>query len=263
MGPRMSNMFLRPARLLATVAVVCMLSMVATAAPPGITSVWLTQPVAIDGVTSEWPKLEPLLRGPEIGVANDDEFLYLAVSTTDDAIRSLLATGLIVWLDPNGAKATTFGVWVPGIVLRALPGGNPPPPIESSPTGITTRTLDHFDLLGPGKSQRRLVDLTPAMGIQLASAVQENTLMYELKIPLAKTTERTYAAGTGPGRTIGLGIATPEAPKDRNGRREPLVGGTGTIGGNPYHGGGFAPFRERPENVKPLDVWTTVKLATK
>jgi hypothetical protein len=259
----MSLMFAYRFRPLVTCALVCALALVVAAAPPGLTSTWRTHAVNIDGMASEWPKLESIARGPEVGAVNDEEFLYLAVSTNDDAIRPLLETGLIVWLDPNGAKAQTFGVWVPGPVLRALPGANPAPPSDSSPTGISTRTLDHFDLLGPGKSQRRLVDLTAALGIELASGTQENKLIYELRIPLTKTAERLYAVGAGPGRTIGLGIATPEAPKDRSGRREPLVGSSGYIGGNPYHGGGFAPYRERQESVKPLDVWTTVRLATK
>jgi hypothetical protein len=239
------------------------ISVTAAAAPPGLTSTWRTQPIAIDGMTAEWPKAETLPRGPDVSVANDEEFLYIAVSTSDDGIRSLLETGLIVWIDTAGGKAQTFGIWAPGMVLRALPGASPAPPPDSSATGISTKTLDHFDLLGPGKNQRRLVDLTPNMGIQLASGTEEKKVVYEVRLPLAKTADRAIAVGVSPGKTVGLGIATPESPRDRGDRRGPLVGSTGTIGGSPYRGGGFAQTRERPEGLKPLDVWTTVKLATK
>ena len=231
------------------------------AAPAGLTSAWRGEAVTIDGLPSEWPKLEGLPRGPEISVANDDQFVYLFVSSGEEGMRDLLATGLVLWLDPNGGKAQTFGVWVPGVTLRPLPGSNPV--IPDSATGVDAKTLDRFDLLGPGKSQRRLVDITPALGIALASATDDRRVMYEARIPLAKTAERPYAVGAAPGKTIGLGVATPEAPRDRSGRRDVLVGSSGTIGGNPWQGGGFAPFRERPESVKPLEVWTTVRLATK
>ena len=232
------------------------------AAQRGLPSTWRTEPVAIDGMPSEWPKLELLPRGPEIGVTNDDQFIYFLVSSGEEVVRDLLATGLILWLDPNGGKAQTFGIWAPGVTLRPLPGASPV--VADSPgSGISAKTLDQFDLLGPGKNQRRLVDVTPAMGIELASATDEKRVMYEVRIPLAKTAERPYAVGAAPGKTVGVGVATPEAPRDRGGRRDVLVGSSGTIGGSPWQGGGFAPYRERPESIKPLDIWTTVKLATK
>ena len=92
--------------------------------------------------------------------------------------------------------------------------------------------LDRFDVLGPGQNQRRLVDLTPELGIELASSLAESEVAYELKIPLEKTWSRTYAVGATPGRTIGLGIATPEEPVSR-GQSPRLVGDSGFIGGNP------------------------------
>jgi hypothetical protein len=125
--------------------------------------------------------------------------------------------------------------------------------------------LDRFDLLGPGKNQRRLVDVTPDLGIEIASGVRAGEVIYEAKIPLAVSATHTYAIGTSPGRTIGLGLATPERPADRS-RRQPLVGSSGFIGGLPpigpgYGGTGWAPYRERPDS-KPLNVWTTLQLAS-
>src|SRR5690348_9709842 len=101
----------KPRRLLWTsVVAVTLTAGTFAAAPPGLTSAWRTQAVAIDGMTAEWPKLEPLPRGPEIAVTNDDQFVYFLVSSTDEAVRDLLATGLILWLDASGGKAQTFGV---------------------------------------------------------------------------------------------------------------------------------------------------------
>ena len=108
------------------------------------------------------------------------------------------------------------------------------------------------------------MDLTPALGIELASGAGDSVVIYELKLPLKKTAARTYAVGAGPGSTIGLGIATPTSPRDL-GKRPALVGSSGMIGGNPYYGGagggGFAPYREDDRGTKPLEIWTTLKLA--
>ena len=101
---------------------------VVVAAPAGLTSVWRTENVAVDGLPADWPKLEPLERGPAVGAVNDDEFLHLAVSTNDPQLLGLVASGLIVWIDPAGGRAQTFGLWVPGVVRPLLPGMNPAAP---------------------------------------------------------------------------------------------------------------------------------------
>jgi hypothetical protein len=99
----------------------------------------------------------------------------------------------------------------------------------------------------------------------MASGIREGEVIYEVKLPLTRTDARLYAVGAAPGGTIGLGLATPESPRDL-GRRQRLVGSSGMIGGNPYYGGanggGFAPSREDDGRVKPLSLWTPLKLAT-
>jgi len=252
-----------PVRLALSVAV-CAVSVALGAAPPGIASAWISQPIVVDGMSNEWPKLDTLDRGLMIGAANDADSLNLVLSTNDQQLRGLLAAGLIIWMDTAGGKAQTFGVRIPGAAPPLLPGMTPaaPPSSDAASEGITTKVNDRFDLLGPGKNQRRLIDVTPELGVEMASGLQENAVIYEIRLPLKKTDAHPYAVNAGPGATIGLGIATPEAPRGPN-NRGPLVGSAGNIGGDPYHGGGFAPFREKEERVKPLEIWTTLKLATK
>ena len=232
------------------------------AAPAGLTSAWRTEVVAVDGLSSEWQKLEPLDRGPSVGAVNDGEFLYLVVAARDPESIAYLSTGLIVWLDSAGRRAESFGLRVSGVDQPPLPGMTPTAPASAGPASISTTVFDRFDVLGPGKNQRRLVDLTPELGIEIASSRAETEVAYELKIPLQKTASRTYAIGTGPGRTIGLGVATPEAPVGR-GQRPRLVGDSGYIGGDPWYGGGFAKYREDDGRRKPLEIWTTLSLATR
>ena len=230
------------------------------AAPAGLTSGWRTETVTVDGMSSEWRTLEPLERGPAVGAVNDGEFLFLVVSARDPESIAHVSSGLIVWLDPSGRRGETFGLRLEGVERPLLPGMTPT--ASAGPFDrISTTVLDQFDVLGPGKNQRRLVDLTPELGIEIASSRAETEVAYELKIPLQKTSGRPYAVGVAPGRTIGLGIATPEEPVGR-GQRPRLVGDSGSIGGNPWYGGGFARYREDDGRRKPLELWTTLSLAS-
>jgi hypothetical protein len=173
-------------------------------------STWRHTPLTIDGVVSDWTKLEPLERAPSVGLQNDADSLYLAVATSDPDIRQQLATGLVVWFDPQSKKKQGSGLRIPGMVRRPLPGAAPEgPDADAMGRGSSTRTLDQFDWLGPGKAQRKLVDLTPALGVAIASGVEEGVLVYEISLPLATSAEHPYAVGAAPGSTIALGFETP------------------------------------------------------
>ena len=239
---------------------ILLLSAVVAAAPAGFTGGWRTEAVAVDGLSVEWPKLDPLERGPLVGAVNDADSLYLVIAARDPDSIAYLSAGLIVWLDPAGRRAETFGVRLQGVEQPPLPGMTPNASPTAAPTSISTTVLDRFDLLGPGKNQRRLVDLSPDLGIEMASSRSENEVAYELKIPLQKTSSHPYAVGAAAGRTIGLGIATPESPAGRA-QRPRLVGDSGMIGGDPWYGGGFAKYREDDGRRKPLEIWTTLTLA--
>jgi hypothetical protein len=241
--------------------VILVLSSAILTAAAGVASTWRTEGVQVDGLANDGQTVALVERGVMAGAVNDDEFLYLVVSTREPASLVSLSTGLIVWIDPSGRRGQTFGVRVPGIE-SPTPGAAPAPPTPGSAPGlISTETFDHFDVLGPGKNQRRLVDLTSELGIALALSFSDAELTYEVKLPLAKTVARPYAVGGTPGRTIGLGIATPEMPRTAS-NRQPLVGSSGIIGGNPFFGGGFAPYRQPDGRPKPLEVWTTLTLAS-
>ena len=163
------------------------------ALPAGLTSGWKTDAVAVDGLSAEWPALQAIERGPLVGAVNDGDFLYLVVAARDPDSIAYLAGGLIVWLDPAGRRNETFGLRLQGVEQPPLPGMTPNAAATAAPTGISAAILDRFDVLGPGKNQRRLVDLGPELGIELASSRSENEIAYELKIPLQKTSSHPYA----------------------------------------------------------------------
>ena len=93
-------------------------------------------------------------------------------------------------------------------------------------------------------------------------------MTYEIKIPLEVSPElsHTYAIRTQPGRTIGIGLETPQLDMDRSNMRAPGgMGGRGGMGGMSGRGGmggrgGRSGMRPRMER---LNVWISSILAVK
>jgi len=129
-----------------------------------------------------------------------------------------------------------------------------------------------LELLGPGKDDRRSLQLDHTPGIEVRIGRVEGSVVYELKVPLQVDDGHPYAIGARPGATIGIGLETPEVEKPESagdagmpgkGGRPPGgggMGGGGMGGGPPMGGGGHG----RPggfEPAKPIKAWATVRLA--
>jgi hypothetical protein len=239
------------------------------AADPSLDATWRSTSIAIDGSTSDWPPLQRVDNGPMVGVANDAGAVYLVVASNDPNVRRPLATGLVVWFDPSAQEAQTFGVRLEGLTDAPLPGATPTAAVgDSLAAAPAPHTIDTFDLLGPGKSQRRLIEQTDAIGIGLASGMEDRAVEYELKLPLAKSDATPYAVDARPGATILVGIETPAEPKIR--RRSQLENPMST---DPYvidpYGGYFRPMPtnsgskpRKEERIEPMDlIWVQVHLA--
>lgn len=242
------------------------------AADPVLTARWRDAAVMVDGSAEEWPGLERVGTGPVVGVQNDGTTLYLAVASNDETVRLQLATGLIVWLDNTAKKAQTFGVRVEGLTRRPLPGANPDPSAaDVLNQDRALNRLDEFDLLGPARNQRRLIDEPAAVNVALASGVENGMIVYEIALPLEKTAATPHAVGAKPGATLSLGIETPtdpRGPRQRSRLDNPMS--TYPRVNDPYGGyfnpppppGGGGPRPPREVEIKPLKViWTLVRLA--
>src|SRR5437764_4871260 len=194
----------------------------ALAATQPIGSQWRTRDVRIDGNNDEWQDTVAL-DAISVGAINDDQFLYLSVMTSDQQRRRQLETsGLIVWLDASGGKKQTFGIKLPGSgIFAGAAGGRRGRFDGSSPDGQLSGTdaqvpaLTYFEVLGPGKDDRRRVERAADSGIDVAENFREGTLVCELKVPLSKTAGHAYAIGTEPGRKIGFGLETSQTERPR------------------------------------------------
>jgi hypothetical protein len=241
------------------------------AADPTLAATWRADDVAVDGSVDDWPSLTRIGEGPAVALRNDGSALYLAVASNDPVVRQQLATGLVVWLDGQAHKAQTFGIRLPGLVRRPLRGANPGASADDVlGQAVVRNVLQEFDRLGPGRGQRRLVENPAAIGLALASGVEDGTIVYELKLPLDATDATPQAVGVRPGATIALGLETPADPKpprERNRLDDPM--NTNIWVSNPYGGyfdpppppGGY-PRPEKPVVIKPMKlIWVIAHLA--
>jgi hypothetical protein len=246
---------------------------------PRIESGWATEAPAIDGKLPEWTSLVSLDPAKvSAGVRNDERFLYVALTASDQPTRLLLASaGFTVWLDPSGKHKKAFGIgvqpttagrfWMRGTGPGGQPGeegrGGPPPEGQAGPPpegqagpqpeGQAGRLADrgrgalepirHIEVSGSSKDDRRRLELDYArrIGIDVAATEAEGVLVYEIRMPLAASPDLPYAVGSVPGAIISLGIETAkiERPEGAGGRGGGgRGGGVGGPGGGPGSGPG-------------------------
>jgi len=108
----------------------CTLAVAVAAETVRIESAWSGEAPTIDGRLADWPS--PLVSLPSgnvsLGVRNDGQFLYIAVTSSDQAARMMLgAAGFTIWTDPSGKQKKTFGITVPPTLGmgRGMPGRGP------------------------------------------------------------------------------------------------------------------------------------------
>jgi hypothetical protein len=233
-----------------------------------------------------------------IGVRNDGTFLYVALASSEQSTRMMLgAAGFALWWDPAGKDKKSSGITIPptmaggpGMRGRGQFGGPPdqdgqppsqgaPPQGQGSPPlgqsgpprqgqegqppagarGPKIEPITHIEVIGPGKGDRRRLELVFAktVGLDAASRMSEGVLAYEIRVPLSVSDGQTYAVRSTPGGTIGLGIETGQIPRP-GGRGGEGGGRGGGMGGGPPGGGREGGMRE----MKPIKTWIVVHLAT-
>ncbi len=265
-----------------------------------LSSRWLDREVTVDGDGSDWQGATTYFEKQKlsVGVLNDDEFLYLAVFVGDSSDEAqVLLRGCTVWFDPSGGEEEVLGIHYPlGLAFddpsrstdqrRGQRPGQEAAMRQGAPDAdslkkVLARQPKTLEIYGPEPGEFHAQGLSDN-GVEVALRVHETSLVYEIKIPLAKEDGLPFGIGTEPGDKIGVGLETPEVtlPKhgDGTGRRpEGMGGGRGGMpggapppggmpGGGPPPGGmgggrGGPGGGQRPEPPEPLNVWATVKLA--
>ena len=283
----------------ACIAVLAMLGLVAACKSVELASPWVDEEVVVDGVNDEWIGATTYFEKQDVnvGLLNDDEFLYVSLVTSGPVGRLAMAAGLTVWFDPSGGKDEWYGIGFPV----------PPEPNDRSGGGRGGRggrgrdaraggrgggrsgtggsrpgdRLRQVELEGPGELSRRRLPLPVGGGLEVAIRRNGPTFVYELKVALARNDDYRMGLGVEPGSEIGVSFVTGEMGgqgRGRGGFGGGFGGGGGRGGGGGGRGGGGGGFGggggrggggggrggpgggDRPD---PLELWAKVQLSTR
>jgi hypothetical protein len=246
--------------------IIAFLSTSLTARTATIESHWKTGEVIIDGMASEWSNPFTQLSDNEnwsINVKNDNEKLYLCLISTDQSInRQMMMSGFVVTF--NGTQKNNdviFGLRFPVGMhsngeQHAQSGQNRDPEALKA---LEEQMLMALEIIGPNKNDSKPmgVAIADSFGIKVKCMHTEDTLVYELEIPLKRGTTVTgeidlvkKSSAKVTFETFQPDFASERMQGDRG--RHPVVGGNssrgdgmgGVMGGGRSYHSGRAPERK-------------------
>jgi hypothetical protein len=265
----------------------CLTTLVIAAERPNFVSQIRDAAISVDGRYDDWyGSLAPFGESRvAIQFLNDGEFLYLRLTASDPAARvQIMRQGFTVWFDPAGGTKKRLGIRYP-VVERGAPddpgrgggfggyggggrrrGGEGR---EEGPPEEAGGPADRVDIIGPGKDEARSLTREHLAGIDVAIRMEQGELQYELRVPLAKSSEHPYAVEPSVGKPIGIGLETGKMQQrsDGQGRGGGMGGGGiggrggGGMGGRGGSGMGRGGGDRGFQPPKPLKAWGTVTLA--
>ncbi len=232
-----------------------------------LSSRWPEQAIVVDGITGEWANKTTSIESKKltVGFANDSNFVYMMLSTSDRALSHMLATqGLTVWFDPSGGRKETFGIHYPLGLFGGKSGGRG---TETDVKDVfrVSASMSELEILGARKDDTRRMSVLAAGDIQVRAKVDQTSFSYELRIPYATDERIPFSIRAKPGTPIGVGLTTPPAETadgSLSGSSSAGGGGGGGRGRGGRGGGssmGSEPDRAR-QTVEPLSEWMTVQL---
>ncbi|NKB68496.1 MAG: hypothetical protein GKR89_15655 [Candidatus Latescibacteria bacterium] len=202
-------------------------------------SKWRDRPVAIDGADDDWSRAKFIIENTPVtmGLLNDDEHLYLSLTTMDRPLQMQIARrGFTVWFDPKGGKSKKYGIRFPlgdpligrrdQLAFGGMPGyGRPPGYPSPGGFGDTEDTsldrtrlqtlfdellqINELEILVQGAEPYRLLPGQEA-DLDVEVVYADGRLVYELKIGLSRLDPPLRSPMVKPGADIGMGFETPD-----------------------------------------------------
>ena len=215
-------------------------------------SIRATKAVTIDALTSDWPDSGWAEKdGLRFAVMNDDENAYIVLVTLKPELRrQIMFRGLTVWFDPLARGKKTIGVHYPLGMARGSRR-----PREGDPLTQTGQSQMEFEYISPLEQGPVRVPLIAGRGILLRINNEQESLVYELRIPLKSSSDKPYSIESTPGTKISVGFEI----SGLEGVGDPSAGGGGRGRGRIPAGG--APARGAITSIEPLEVWAAIQLA--
>lgn len=228
-------------------------------------SEWRQDSLLIDGLADDWRSAASYhLEEPPLGIAlcNDQEFLYLRLTTHDEDLKSQIAQGnLTIWLDPQGEKEKRIG-----IALQSKHRQPPGSEMKENFNSQSPRKVDAddeqpgknlFELSIDGKSIGTFSTTENRYSLSLAFGTQHGGAVFELKMPVS--VKNLYSLTQG---NLAIGLASGQSqPSKQQAQMRPQGGqgapaGRGMRGGTQRQGG-----RPGDKQQTALEFWFTAQLA--
>jgi hypothetical protein len=234
-----------------------------------LTSGWKSNEIRIDGMDQEWRDALTYVRTSDafIGMKNDADNLYVCFKTSNRQKQiQMLAFGLTTWFDSEGKKEKTFGIHFPvGGQLQALRLLSVVDPSEELQQMFRMSQRD-LEVVGSAIGGGREITDQEAAGIRARLGYSQEALVYELEIPLRKTADHPFAVGVADSQMVSVGFETGDISTTVGGQpssaRSMGTPSGGRRGGRSRGGGSSTTGGMQNEPPQPLNLWTTVKLAS-
>ncbi|MFH1440993.1 MAG: hypothetical protein ABIH18_02990 [Candidatus Omnitrophota bacterium] len=216
-------------------------------------STWRGREINIDGKYTDWN--ETTIYYDEktkvvFNLVNDADYLYVCLISRNREIETeIMESGFTMWFDPDGGKKKVFGISFP-IGLRRMGmsiedeknrdisrdwreqedrGGLIDRDKERLTDNNFNKRLETLEglqskleiLIKNNKPLELSLEEAGKLGIEAKVGRENDYFVYELKVPLVKSTEHIYAIEIKEGIPIGLGL---EAEGGRPRRRESMFG---------------------------------------
>ena len=237
----------------------------------------LDREIVIDGQFDDWQDAMTFMEkeNVSVGLFNDTDFLYIClVSGNRQISHQIMIQGLTLWFDHKGGKKKIFGIRFPlgiqgGGMIDARKMIRDHDDDQEKIKAMFEDSLTELEILGPDEEDRHHLEASQVSGIEASASLANETLVYELKIPLQKSEQHLYAIETISGKSVGISLETPEfnIEEMRTKYRERMREGRGDFDGGFSRGGrgggrkgGFG--GGRPQIPEPLKIWAKVKLSS-
>ena len=248
---------------------------------PELKSRWRDREIIIDGKESEWGNFIQYYHEKSktvICMFNDETYLYIKVSTPNRMMQQQLTIqGFTIWFDPECSQTKAFGIHFP-IGLQNyrkntihIDTRNRSRQDQAKLNKIIEDAQSDVEILGPGLDEAFTMSTADAEknGISVKIGRPTEVLIYEMKVPLAKSGQHYYAIGTRIAEKIGIGFETgemsgkPEQEERRQKTTDPNNGYGGQRGSRSGRGGLSGMRSQGPMIPDSIDYWINVTLSDK
>jgi hypothetical protein len=209
----------------------------------------------IDALTTEWPdSVWSEKEGIKFAIMNDDQNVYFVLSVAkQDLRRQIMMRGMTIWFDPLAREKKTIGIRYPIGVAE----GGVRRPTDRDIRGGFAPPLSEFEFISPLERIPLRVSTLAGQGVELRINNTQESLVYELKVPLSPSADHPYSIESHTGAQMSVGIEI--SGFERSGAPGGADAGAGRGRRGPP---GADPRQGAITSMEGISVWATIRLAT-